>query len=305
MQANYSQCTDGDPASYPAPVPCGRGRWALGTSLPLPGGSRAAAVASHEYAAADCWALGEDNSWLGGGAPGAAAGGTGAVTPLEARQLLQQAFAEGDLLLLLNVPPTWKPSGGSGGRPPFSSARPGVLWHCWQAESAGTQQVAARPAAEGSASWGAGAASGDQRRSWDSAATDLYGRSLPNQGYGSRQPTAGAFVSQDNTAAVGAAAAWRSQGQSWGTASQHGQQQEVQEHWRVPASFTIRAGRLLADSAAAGDVEAVMGGQASLAALQAWPPGHPFHLLPEVSRGGAASCGRPGGGSIQRGLLAP
>lgn len=233
-------------------------------------------MAGHEYAAADCWALGEDNSWLGSG------GSTGAVAPLEARQLLQRAFAEGDLLLLLNVPPTWKPAGGSGARPPFSSARPGVLWHCWQAESAGTQQVAGGAAAAEPAGWGAGAAGGEQRRSWDASSGDLYGRSLPNQGYGSRQPTAGAFVSQDNTAAVGAAAAWRSQG-AWGATATHDQPQQ-EEQLRVPASFTIRAGRLLADSAAAGDVEAVMGGQASLAALQAWPPGHPFHLLPEVRR---------------------
>lgn len=283
------QLSAGPPCVRAPPPPPGvcRGRWALGTSLPLPGGGRAAAVSGHEYAAADCWALGEDNSWLGGGRGGAGArggsGGQGPVDAVEARQLLQQAFTEGDLMLLLNVPPTWQRRGGGRGRPPFSSTRPGVLWHCWQAESAGAQLVAAMSAPEAAGTGGCGAASAaeEQRRSWDAASGDLFGRSLPNQGYCSRQPTAGAFVSQDNTAAVGASAAARQRGQAWGALPPADPQREAGQ-WRVPTSFTIRAGRLLADSAAAGDVEAVMGGQASLAALQAWPPGHPFHVLPEV-----------------------
>ena len=121
----------------------------------------------------DCWALEEDSSWLGRGGRGTATGercleaaagggeaGNGAVqreTSLRARELLRSAFAEGDVMLCLNTPPTWKPpsergydifdshrsttaaapGGGDGGGSGFASTRPGVLWNCWQVESQG------------------------------------------------------------------------------------------------------------------------------------------------------------------------
>jgi hypothetical protein len=178
--------------------------------------------------------------------PTAGGAGAGGIRDAgEAQRLLQQAFAEGDLLLCVNVPPRWQP-GGAGLRP-FAATRVGVLWNCTQVLAEG----------------------GGAEVSWSASERDLFGRSLPSQGYGSGRPLAGAFVSQDNTHKVmqglEGAGGWAETGGSDGPGG-------------LPASFTIQRGTVLADSALAADCEAVLAGRCSVAALQAWPATHPFAL---------------------------
>ncbi|KAG2493438.1 hypothetical protein HYH03_008256 [Edaphochlamys debaryana] len=246
------------------------GRWSLGREVPLPREVREAAAAEASagggvgaFAAADCWALGEDSGyWAGGsgsgrgaGAGAGAAGGSGgarlereteaaaeAAVGGEARQLLRDAFAEGDVLLVLNTPPTWRgveapgtgSSSGSSGSSSraFAAARPGVLWPCYQVEPQGfsTASVASpsspsNAVGSSSSSSSSGGSSGGSRHgsngngrssegdgaaasvSWRVQEDDLYGRSLPRADFGAVHDRAGAFVAQDNTAAFASASA--------------------------------------------------------------------------------------------------
>eukprot|EP00976_Prorocentrum_cordatum_P098842 1191591-Prorocentrum_minimum.AAC.2 len=50
----------------------------------------------------------------------------------------------------------------------------------------------------------------------------------------------------------------------------------------VPKEFVIGDGTLLHDASSKGDVDAVLGGKASLSAMQTWPHAHPFCLLDSV-----------------------
>ncbi|KAG2438914.1 hypothetical protein HYH02_010709 [Chlamydomonas schloesseri] len=201
---------------FPFPT---RGRWSLGREVPLPREVRDAAAAEAAagggggaFAAADCWALGEDSGfWAGGsGGSGGGRGGAGATSGVggagsereaetaaeaavggEARQLLRDAFAEGDVLLVLNTPPTWPgvaagPGSSSNGRcrtgdgggssssssssssKAFAAARPGVLWPCYQVEPQGASAAAAvapgDPRSSASADGGRGSSSSRSSR---------------------------------------------------------------------------------------------------------------------------------------------
>lgn len=232
---------------YPFPE---AGRWALGKSLPLPRTAGAHSSGGGGLSGDDCWALGEDNAWHTCGAGGGAARHGAA----DARQLLRRAWAEGDVLLALNVPPNWQ-GGSARGSARFAATRPGVLWPCHQVE-------AAAPAGRG----------GSAARSWATDGGDLYGRSLPSSGFGragGEQIVAGPFVAQDNTASIIAAAA-------------HGRGGGAGATRQLPASFTLRRGTLLSDHATAGDVEAVFSRRAAVTTLQTWPAGHPLSVTDEL-----------------------
>ncbi|KAI8469351.1 MAG: hypothetical protein J3K34DRAFT_459435 [Monoraphidium minutum] len=288
-------------AHYPLPT---RGRWALGRELPLPssaaaaGGGGGGGFEPGALAGQGCWALGEDGSWFGGGGGGGGGGskggggsGGGIIDRAEANRLLLSAFSEGDLLLLLNVPPTWAPppaapagAAGPQQRAAFASVRPGVLWPCHQVE-------AHYPSGGGDSSSGGGGGGGKGERSWEVDEADLWGRSLPRQGYAAggaggapaQRLVSGGFVSQDNTAAV--AARWRARGAgepSEPAGGAAGGDAAPPPLPPLPEAFVISRGTLLSDEAACGDVEAVMGGRAAVAALQAWPAGHPFSLRDEL-----------------------
>ncbi len=196
------------------------GRWSLGREVAAPPAVRAAAAASAgagSFAAADCWALGDEGGiWSGANGLGAGAGvGEASTDEAASRQLLRDAFAEGDLLLLVNCPPTWVGAGdgsdaagprggGRGGPEPFAAVRPGVLWPCYQVEAVADPAV--EDVADGNGNGGAGGGKEAQRRvSWGVDESDLYGRSLPRQGFGDTRDRAGAFVGQDNTASLVAA----------------------------------------------------------------------------------------------------
>jgi hypothetical protein len=187
-------------------------------------------------------------------AGGAKAGAGGISDAGKARRLLQQAFAEGDLLLCVNVPARWR---GPRDAHPYASTRVGVLWNC-------TQVVAAGAASDGAAS--------EAPLSWRASGQDLFGRSLPSQGYDSAAPVAGAFVAQDNTDKVEQGLAGTAAGGGAAATAAAG----------VPSSFTVQAGTLLADSALAADCEAVLQGRCSVAALQAWPATHPFAIADQL-----------------------
>jgi hypothetical protein len=271
-------------AHFPFPT---RGRWALGRDMRVPASLRDAlrGGGSEGWASADCWALGEEAAWQGSGGGGSGGSGAAAGVPGaegfasegEALATLQRAFCEGDLMVCLNVPPSWRAGAGA-----FAATRPGVLWHCYQVDSSAAAGSAAGssasgggwPAGEASSpadSWSAAApshtpaaaaAAASPSRSWDVSSTDLYGRTLPSQGYGSQQPQSGAFVAQDNTSKVlGSLAGGQASARSG-----------------VPRRFRIEPGTLLNDAAVAGDVEAVMAGAAAVTALPTWPTGHPFCL---------------------------
>ncbi|KAG2443661.1 hypothetical protein HXX76_002010 [Chlamydomonas incerta] len=395
---------------FPFPT---RGRWSLGREVPLPREVRQAAAAdaaagggAGAFAAADCWALGEDSGfWAGGNGsssgPGSARGSGGgesareaaaeaeAAVGSEARRLLRDAFAEGDVLLVLNTPPTWPgvaaATARSGSSRAFAAARPGVLWPCYQVEPRGLNASAL--ARGGAGAGGSGSRTGSSRESsrsggssirasdgaaspvsWQVQGNDLYGRSLPRADFGAVHDRAGAFVGQDNTAALVASSAsptvsswtqreaggesrvaaeagrsgggggysrsnWRqaledsSGSAGGGTAHGHSTAADgVRTHMEspqphaltshvqsssnsssssgsrsaaarsdgsntppsaasagpfaalssLPASFVLRRGTTLTDSALAGDVEAIMARRAAVVALPAWPYGHPF-----------------------------
>ncbi len=58
----WPRATNFPRAHFPFPT---RGRWALGREVALPGGVSAGGASLKELAAADCWALGEESSWMG------------------------------------------------------------------------------------------------------------------------------------------------------------------------------------------------------------------------------------------------
>lgn len=248
-----------------------------------------------------------------------------------------------DLLLLLNVPPTWAPPGAAGhpeqqhgehgASGAFAAVRPGVLWPCPSVEASvtatgggpsglshgnGADASASRSSSGGGSGSGGSAASSGRAPRWRSAAgggsgstsscngnegqasdsggaaggerswrvdeADLWGRSLPRQGYmgssssggtsaarGTQPLTAGAFVAQDSTAA---AAARQRGGAGGSVAAPCGEVEGL--------TFVISRGALLSDDCACGDVDAVMRGAAAVAALQTWPAGHPFALRDEL-----------------------
>jgi hypothetical protein len=193
---------------------------------------------------------------------GGASAGVGSITDVrEAKQLLQQAWAEGDTFLTVNVPPSWSMGGAA---KPFASTRMGVLWNCTQVEAAASSSSSTAASAAATA----GRSSRDEARSWRTSDQDLFGRSLPSQGYSERQPVAGAFVAQDNTDKVMQGIDARGSAGSAGAAARPG----------VPQRFVIRPGTILSDSALQGDVEAVFSGRVSVCTQQTWPATHPFQL---------------------------
>jgi hypothetical protein len=208
-------------------------------------------------------------------------GGSASGDGAPARALLRDAFADGDVMLVLNVPPTWG-SASSSGHKPFAAARPGVLWPCYQVERAPST----------------GCASPSSRASWRSDRQDLWGRSLPSQAYGDERDAAGAFVGQDNTAAL------VRERQQWGDASpvsvsppssaaDGGSASWQAALSQLPDALVLRAGTMLCDAAVAGDVEAVMARRASVVALPTWPYSHPLSLKDEL---GAAALEEEGDG---------
>jgi hypothetical protein len=238
-------------AHFPFPE---EGRWALGTQMPLPHSAAAAAAqnagggssSSRDDNKYDCWALGEDNSWLGEsnssrtGVSKAqqAAGGSGhAAAQQRAYQVLQGAFTDGDVLMCLNVPPTWREGSG------FAATRPGVLWHCWQVEAHGQQQQQRQHRqvdTDGSSSRsksGSSSSSSSSSRSWQVDSEDLFGRTLPSSSYGSQVPAGRNFVGQDNTQKVateGRFAAWYSSGVQFGTLQPKTEQPSAQQQHGDP-----------------------------------------------------------------------
>jgi hypothetical protein len=314
-------------AHFPFPE---EGRWALGTQLPLPQGSAAASGSSStsSWQSYDCWALGDDNSWLGdytsrnsSSSSSSSSSRDGNASRKRVYRTLQGAFADGDLLLCLNVPPNWQESAG------IAATRPGVLWHCWQVEAQQQQQQQqqfAQPVASSSSSSSSSSGtegeqgtaspvaaagrwshlySNSNSRSWQVDSQDLYGRTLPSSGYGSQVPMGSNFVGQDNTRAVLADnnsrsdSSWRSTTDGTDSLQQQQQQQQegcgVQRGASIPSSFVVQRGTLLNDAAACGDVEAVFAGRAALTVCQSWPAGHPLTVRDEVLLAGLDQV--PGG----------
>jgi hypothetical protein len=190
----------------------------------------------------------------------------------------RQAFCDADTFLLLNTPPRWDASRGGG----FAAARPGVLWHCHSVEAT-HQPRGVSGAADGSRrsdSSGGGSSGG---ASWQTTERDVWGRSLPSQGLGGAAAGAGrlapgAFVAQDNAAAVADRLAALAGGGGGGGGGTGGGAGAAQDDAPPGASFVIRRGALLSDAATGGDVEALLGGRATVVTLQAWPGGHPLAL---------------------------
>lgn len=58
----WPRATNFPRAHFPFPT---RGRWALGREVALPAGISTGGASMEELAAADCWALGEESSWMG------------------------------------------------------------------------------------------------------------------------------------------------------------------------------------------------------------------------------------------------
>jgi hypothetical protein len=201
-------------------------------------------------------ALGEDNSWAGSSRQPSSSQAAAAA------DILRRAFADGDLLLCLNVPPTWQNhsnNGRSSAAPVFASTRPGVLWHCYQVEAGPS------PASSSSSRF-----AGQGSTSWRTQERDVFGRSLPSSSFGGSQSVVtGAFVQQDNTDKVVAS----SRAEPW---------EQQQQQQQVPGSYVIRRGTLLNDHATAGDVEAVFSSRAAVSTLQTWPVGHPLSLRDAV-----------------------
>eukprot|EP00955_Chlamydomonas_euryale_P075993 362519-Chlamydomonas_euryale.AAC.9 len=174
--------------------------------------------------------------------------------PSAALRVLGDAFCEGDVVLVLNVPPHWDPSAGG-----FAPARPAALWDVYRIDAAIHAPGGAAVAAAG-----------------EPTKQDLWGRSLPQQSLGDARATAGAFVPQDNTTKVIMDSA------AGGTAATSAAATATASPVQLPSSFTIHRDSVLSDDVALGDVDAVFSGAASVAALQTWPHGHPFSLRDEV-----------------------
>ena len=230
-------------AHFPFPV---NGRWsALGSEqLPVDSGlqRRLSAEGSSEYATADCWSLGgmgiPSGSVPGGDMAGATAAAADA-TPESRRHILRDAFLQADLFICVHVPPKFSLDSHQ----PFSSTRPGVLWHQEQVEAAGASTF------EGS---------------------DVWGRSLPRQSLGDAQPSSegAVFVPQLNTAKV----IDRTRGGGWPQAGGAA----------LPQAFVIGKGTSLMDNSPGGDVDAVFSGAASVTTMQTWPQAHALSLLDHV-----------------------
>ena len=242
---------------FPFPT---RGRWsAVGTAqLPLDAALAAQLFARDvgDFAAEDCWSLGGAGAALHAETPNGGEVGNGTrLTPAEAREVLRDAFGEGDVFLSVSVPPRW--DGAAGGR--FAAARPGVLWRQQTAR-------AAFPSDEGGGGEIDGGSSEDPKDPW--------GRTLPVQSLDdARAGEAGArFVRQ---LATEAAVNGRLETASTVTS----------EHRRrpLPRGFCTGPGTVVADDSAGGDVDVVMGNKAAVCAAQTWPHGHAFSLLDHVA----------------------
>eukprot|EP00854_Cymbomonas_tetramitiformis_P017786 gene17786-21183_t len=161
-------------AHFPFPL---NGRWsALGTNqLPVDAEIQASlSAASADFAASDCWSLGEMALTNGdASAPKS--------SPEDKRSILRRAFCDGDTFVCLHVPPRWSLSHTP---KPFTSTLPGVIWH--------QQQVSARFERPGSSALNTDSSTAEK---------DLWGRSLPFQSSNQYQPTSegATFVPQLNT----------------------------------------------------------------------------------------------------------
>ena len=248
---------------FPFPT---RGRWsAVGTAqLPLDAALAAQLFARDvgDFAAEDCWSLGGPlHAAAHAQTPNADGGEVGNVqtrlTPAEAREVLRDAFAEGDVFLSVSVPPRW--DGAAGGK--FAAARPGVLW----------RQQTARAVYPNEHDGGDG---GDGIDGGSSTSRDLWGRTLPVQSLGdARAGEAGArFVRQ---LATEAAVNGRSEAASTSTSERRRRS--------PPRGFRIGPGTVVADDSAGGDVDVVMGNKAAVCVAQTWPHGHAFSLLDHVA----------------------
>jgi len=222
-------------AHFPFPT---EGRWAaLGsTQLPIDPELQAILWESHsEYAARDCWSLGDPI------APSTATTASGTdESPAGRRATLRRAFRDGDVFLCAHVSPNWDTTASK----PFSSTRPGVLWH---------QDQVTHPSAP------------------SASPSDLWGRSLPVQALQDVQPRSegAVFVSQRNTEKVIA----NTRGGVYSSESRPD---------TPPLSFRIGKGTVLMDASPRGDVDAVMARKACVTVMQTWPPAHPFSLLDQV-----------------------
>ncbi|KAK3251856.1 hypothetical protein CYMTET_38818 [Cymbomonas tetramitiformis] len=112
-------------AHFPFPL---NGRWsALGTNqLPVDAEIQASlSAASADFAASDCWSLGEMALTNGdASAPKS--------SPEDKRSILRRAFCDGDTFVCLHVPPRWSLSHTP---KPFTSTLPGVIWHQQQSSN--------------------------------------------------------------------------------------------------------------------------------------------------------------------------
>jgi len=245
---------------FPFPT---RGRWsAVGTSqLPLDAALAAQLFARDvgDFAAEDCWSLGGAGATLHAQTPNApntgGPNGETRLSPAEAREVLRDAFGEGDVFLSVSVPPRW--DGAAGGK--FAAARPGVLWRQQTARA-----VFPNDGGDDGTAGDGGSSTGSK---------DLWGRTLPVQSLGdARAGEAGArFVPQ---LATEAAVNGRSEAASTSTS---------ERRRPMPRGFKVGPGTVVADDSAGGDVDAVMGNKAAVCAVQTWPHGHAFSLLDHVA----------------------
>ena len=227
--------------------------------------------ALEDFAASDCWSLGGHGAVVvtsTSGGEGNEERGTKATTysALETREVLRDAFRDGDVFALLHVPPTWTAERG------YASCRPGVLWRQQRARA-----VRDGGGADGGADGGA------------HASADAWGRTLPSQRLGETRASErdARFVPQLATdALVASTSTSTSMASSTSDSIVGGDACRESISSRAPSAFVIGPGTIVADDAPRGDVDVVFasdGGGAAVVTKQTWPQGHPFALLDAVA----------------------
>ena len=262
-------------------------RWAsLGTrAFPWPDENMAVSFMADardggDFAAKDCWSLGNSAEFFVGQAP-RNDGEKGSDDALytrhtydakSMRRSLREAFRDGDVFVCLSAPPRWEARGEKG----FAACRPGVLWRQERVRAEFSDDPC--PA----------------RHAGRNDRNDAFGRTLPLNTLGDVRGSVGEggeggarFVRQLATERASLR----------GDARSSTRDPRAPPVGAAPSAFVVGGGVVVADECAGGDVDAVFregGGEAAVTTHQTWPAAHPLASREAAQLEALRPCGETG-----------
>jgi hypothetical protein len=275
-------------------------RWAsLGTrAFPWPDENMAVSFMADardggDFAAKDCWSLGNSAEFFVGQASndGDASDDASTRHTYDAKSLrrsLREAFRDGDVFVCVSAPPKWSKEKNG-----FAACRPGVLWR--------QERVAAEFGEPGSFRSETLALEDDRDRNRNRNENDAFGRTLPLNTLGDSLGCAGSGTGDARF--VRQLATERLVAENGRYVASQNDEDERRDLYRAPprgsapSFFVVGGGVVVADECAGGDVDAVFrkgGGAAAVTTHQTWPAGHPFFMTQDAQLESLRSCGETG-----------